>query len=83
VNQAARARFGRRRFIADHAPSRGDWSRVRSTTNCLLLSIFRFEDVGSAKLTVKRLVYGYSAFTPDGYPSGRRITGTDLVAPAF
>lgn len=44
----------------------------------------RFEDVGSATLTVKLLAYGYSAFTAERHPEGvSRITGTGLVAPSF
>jgi hypothetical protein len=44
----------------------------------------RFEEVGAATLTVKLLVYGYSAFTADRRPTGlSRITGTGLIAPAF
>lgn len=44
----------------------------------------RFEDVGSATLTVKLLVYGYSAFTAERYPKGISIiSGTGLIAPTF
>jgi HK97 family phage major capsid protein len=44
----------------------------------------RFEEVGAATLTVKLLVYGYSAFTADRRPTGlSRITGTGLIAPTF
>lgn len=44
----------------------------------------RFEDVGSASLTVKLLVYGYSAFTPDRRPEGlATISGTGLATPSF
>jgi len=44
----------------------------------------RFDDVGSASLTVKLLVYGYSAFTGDRRPEGQTtIAGTGLIAPTF
>ena len=44
----------------------------------------RFEDVGSATLTVKLLAYSYSAFTAEQHPEGIKIiTGTGLIAPAF
>lgn len=44
----------------------------------------RFDEVGSASLTVKLLVYGYSAFTPDRRPEGiSTISGTGLATPSF
>jgi hypothetical protein len=53
------------------------------TRSCGRRATAAFEDFGSATLTVKLLVYGYSAFTPDRYPVGSRITGIGLIAPAF
>lgn len=44
----------------------------------------RFEDVGSASLTVKFVVFGYSAFTAGRYPLAvSTLTDTGLVAPTF
>lgn len=43
----------------------------------------RFEDVGSAPLAAKLLVYGCSAFSPTVSVGLSRITGTGLIAPAF
>jgi len=46
--------------------------------------MLRFEDVKSAELEVKMVVYGYSAFTANRYESANaRISGTGLVAPTF
>ena len=44
----------------------------------------RFEETGSASLTVKLVAYGYSAFTAGRYPTAvSLISGTGLVAPTF
>lgn len=44
----------------------------------------RFDEIGGATLTVKLLVYGYSAFTPDRRPEGiTTISGTGLATPTF
>lgn len=44
----------------------------------------RAEDVGSGSLTVKLVVYGYSAFTAGRYPlANGDISGTGLAAPTF
>lgn len=44
----------------------------------------RFEDVGSGSLTVKLVVYGYSAMTFGRYPKAvATVGGTGLVAPTF
>ncbi len=46
--------------------------------------MLRFEDVKSAELEVKMVVYGYSTFTHNRYPKAfTRIAGTGLVAPTF
>lgn len=46
--------------------------------------MLRFEDVKSAELEVKMVVYGYSAFTANRYPNAfALIGGTGLVAPTF
>ena len=46
--------------------------------------MLRFEDVKSAELEVKMVVYGYSTFTHNRYPKAfTRIEGTGLVAPTF
>lgn len=45
---------------------------------------FRFDDVGSANLTVKLLVYAYSAFSAERYGAATSlVTGTGLIAPTF
>lgn len=44
----------------------------------------RFEDVGSASLTVKLVAYGFSAYTAERYPASvSLISGTGLVTPTF
>lgn len=44
----------------------------------------RFEDVGAGSLTVKFVVFGYSAFTAGRQPQATAIiTGTGLAAPTF
>ena len=46
--------------------------------------MLRFEDVKSAELAVKMVVYGYSAYTANRYPNAfALIGGTGLVAPTF
>lgn len=46
--------------------------------------LIRAEQTGAANLTVKFVVYGYSAFTAGRYPLATGdITGTGLVAPSF
>lgn len=46
--------------------------------------MLRFEDVKSAELEVKMVVYGYSTYTHGRYPAAfSKITGTGLVAPTF
>ena len=46
--------------------------------------MLRFEDVKSAELEVKMVVYGYSAYTANRYPNAfALIGGTGLVAPTF
>jgi HK97 family phage major capsid protein len=46
--------------------------------------MLRFEDVKSAELEVKMVVYGYTAYTHNRYPKAfARIAGTGLVAPSF
>ena len=46
--------------------------------------MLRFEDVKSAELEVKMVVYGYSAYTHNRYPKAfSRINGTGLVTPTF
>jgi len=46
--------------------------------------MLRFEDVKSAELEVKMVVYGYAAFTHNRYPKAfSRINGTGLIAPTF
>ena len=46
--------------------------------------MLRFEDVKSAELEVKMVVYGYSAFTADRYAAANaRISGTGLITPTF
>lgn len=46
--------------------------------------MLRFEDVKSAELEVKMVVYGYSTFTHGRYPAAfSKISGTGLVAPTF
>ena len=46
--------------------------------------MLRFEDVKSAELEVKMVVYGYSTYTHKRYPKAfARINGTGLVAPTF
>lgn len=46
--------------------------------------MLRFEDVKSAELEVKMVVYGYAAYTVGRYPkSWAEIIGTGLAAPSF
>lgn len=46
--------------------------------------MLRFEDVKSAELEVKMVVYGYSAYTVRRYPKAwAEIIGTGLAAPTF
>ena len=46
--------------------------------------MLRFEDVKSAELEVKMVVYGYSAYTAGRYPNAfALIGGTGLVTPSF
>jgi len=46
--------------------------------------LIRAEEVGVATLTVKLVVYGYSAFTAGRYPGAHgAITGTGLTTPTF
>ena len=46
--------------------------------------MLRFEDVKSAELEVKMVVYGYSAYTANRYPNAfALIGGTGCVAPTF
>jgi len=46
--------------------------------------MLRFEDVKSAELEVKMVVYGYAAYTANRYPNAwAKITGTGLVTPSF
>jgi HK97 family phage major capsid protein len=46
--------------------------------------MLRFEDVKSAELEVKMVVYGYAAYTVGRYPkSWAEIIGTGLAAPTF
>lgn len=46
--------------------------------------MLRFEDVKSAELEVKMVVYGYSAYTAKRYPNAfALIGGTGLVTPTF
>jgi hypothetical protein len=46
--------------------------------------MLRFEDVKSAELEVKMVVYGYSAYTANRYPNAfALIGGTGLVTPSF
>ena len=46
--------------------------------------MLRFEDVKSAELEVKVVVYGYAAFTANRYPNAwAQINGTGLVTPTF
>ena len=46
--------------------------------------MLRFEDVKSAELEVKMVVYGYSAYTAGRYPNAfALIGGTGLVTPTF
>ena len=46
--------------------------------------MLRFEDVKSAELEVKVVVYGYSAYTANRYPNAfALIGGTGLVTPTF
>ena len=46
--------------------------------------MLRFEDVKSAELEVKMVVYGYSAYTANRYPNAfALIGGTGLVTPTF
>jgi hypothetical protein len=43
-----------------------------------------FDATGAGSLTIKSVVYGYSAFTAGRYPGAvSRILGTGLVAPTF
>ena len=43
-----------------------------------------FDATGAGSLTIKSVVYGYSAFTAGRYPGAvSRISGTGLVAPTF
>jgi HK97 family phage major capsid protein len=43
-----------------------------------------FDATGAGSLTIKSVVYGYSAFTAGRYPGAvSKITGTGLVAPTF
>jgi hypothetical protein len=43
-----------------------------------------FDATGAGSLTVKSVVYGYSAFSAGRYPAAvSRISGTGLVAPTF
>ena len=47
-------------------------------------SRLRFEETTGGSLTVKLVVYGYSAFTGGRYPSALSvISGTGLVTPTF
>lgn len=46
--------------------------------------MLRFEDVKSAELEVKMVVYGYSAYTANRYPNAFALVGgTGLVSPVF
>jgi HK97 family phage major capsid protein len=46
--------------------------------------MLRFEDVKSAELEVKMVVYGYSAYTANRYPKAFALVGgTGLVTPTF
>jgi len=46
--------------------------------------MLRFEDVKSAELEVKMVVYGYAAWTANRYASANaRISGSGLIAPTF
>ena len=46
--------------------------------------MLRFEDVKSAELEVKMVVYGYSAYTANRYPNAfALIGGTGLITPTF
>jgi hypothetical protein len=46
--------------------------------------MLRFEDVKSAELEVKMVVYGYSAYTANRYPNAFALVGgTGLVTPTF
>jgi hypothetical protein len=43
-----------------------------------------FDATGAGSLTIKSVVYGYSAFTAGRYPGAvSKISGTGLVAPTF
>jgi hypothetical protein len=43
-----------------------------------------FDATGAGSLTIKSVVYGYSAFTAGRYPGATsRILGTGLVTPTF
>lgn len=46
--------------------------------------MLRFEDVKSAELEVKMVVYGYAAWTANRYASANaRVSGSGLIAPSF
>ena len=46
--------------------------------------MLRFEDVKSAELEVKMVVYGYSAYTANRYPNAFALVGgTGLITPSF
>ena len=46
--------------------------------------MLRFEDVKSAELEVKMVVYGYSAYTANRYPNAFALVGgTGLITPTF
>jgi HK97 family phage major capsid protein len=46
--------------------------------------MLRFEDVKSAELEVKMVVYGYAAYTANRYPTAFcRVNGTGTAAPVF
>ena len=46
--------------------------------------LIRAEDALVGNLTVRLVVYGYSAFTAGRYPASQaNITGTGLAAPTF
>jgi hypothetical protein len=46
--------------------------------------MLRFEDVKSAELEVKMVVYGYAAYTANRYPAAfTRVNGTGTAAPSF
>jgi hypothetical protein len=44
----------------------------------------RFDDIGSGTLTIRLVVYGYSAFTAGRQPTATcKVIGTGLAAPTF